>query len=94
MYEHLLPFNDDPSEADIRYWAAKRLEAGFTALKTSMLTPPVRHIDTLATVRQIVRRMEQLRDAVGEDIDFSRQDLSCDGAGFMQGTGAGLSHVH
>lgn len=71
MYAHLLPFNDDPAEEDIRYWAAKRLADGFTALKTSMLTPPIRHIDTLATIRKIVRRMEVLRDAVGEEIDFA-----------------------
>ena len=71
MYAHLLPFNDDPTEEDIRYWAGKRLEAGFTALKTSMLTPPIRHIDTMSTVKQIVRRMEILRDAVGENIDFA-----------------------
>lgn len=71
MYAHLLPFNDNPTEEDIRYWAKKRLDDGFTALKTSMLTPPVRHIDTLATIRTIVNRMEVLRDAVGEEIDFA-----------------------
>lgn len=71
MYAHLLPFNDDPSDDEIRYWADKRLSAGFTALKTSMLTPPIRHIDTAKTIKHIVHKMEVLRDAIGDEIDFA-----------------------
>lgn len=71
MYAHLIPFSDDPSDEEIREWANKRLDAGFTALKTSMITPPVRHIESMATVKHIVHRMEVLRDAIGEEIDFA-----------------------
>ncbi len=71
MYAHLIPFSDDPSDGEIKEWANKRLDAGFTALKTSMITPPVRHIESMATVKQIVHRMEVLRDTIGEEIDFA-----------------------
>lgn len=71
MYAHLIPFSDDPSDEEIREWANKRLDAGFTALKTSMITPPVRHIESMAAVKHIVHRMEVLRDAIGAEIDFA-----------------------
>lgn len=71
MYAHLIPFSDDPSDDDIKIWAEKRIEAGFTALKTSMLTPPIRHIDTVKTIKKIIHRMEILRNYIGDDIDFA-----------------------
>lgn len=71
MYAHLIPFSDDPTDDDIKRWANKRLEDGFTALKTSMITPPVRHIDTPKTIKHIVHKMEVLRECIGDEIDFA-----------------------
>lgn len=71
MYAHLVPFSDDPSDDDIKRWAEKRIGDGFNALKTSMLTPPIRHIDTAKTIKHIVHKMKVLREAIGDDIDFA-----------------------
>lgn len=71
MYAHLIPFSDDPTDDDIKMWAEKRIGAGFTALKTSMLAPPIRHIDTAKTIKKIVHRMELLRNCIGDEIDFA-----------------------
>ena len=71
MYAHLIPFSDDPTDEDIRRWAEKRINDGFTALKTSMLTPPIRNIDTPKTIKHIVHKMKVLRDEIGDEIDFA-----------------------
>ncbi len=71
MYAHLIPFSDDPTDDEIRKWADKRIQDGFTALKTSMLTPPVRHIETAKTIKHIIHKIGVLRECVGEDIDFA-----------------------
>ena len=71
MYAHAVPFNDDPSEEEIRYWIRKRKEDGFTALKTSMVAPPIRHIDTYAKVQHIVNLVGVMRESAGNEMDIA-----------------------
>ena len=51
-----IPLADDPQEEEIRYWVKKRVADGFTALKTSMVAPPIRFIDTFSKMEDIVKR--------------------------------------
>ncbi len=71
MYAHAIPFADDPREEEIRYWVKKRVEDGFTALKTSMVAPPIRFIDTFSKVEDIVQRIAVMREAAGKDVDIA-----------------------
>lgn len=71
MYAHAVPFQDDPSESEIRYWIKKRVDDGFTALKTSMVAPPIRFIDTFSKVEDIVYRLTVMREAAGKDVDIA-----------------------
>lgn len=71
MYAHATPFADDPSEEEIRRWVKKRVSHGFTALKTSMVAPPVRSIDTWKKVESIITRIAVMREAAGEEIDIA-----------------------
>lgn len=71
MYAHATPFADDPSEEEIRRWVKKRVSHGFTALKTSMVAPPVRSIDTWKKVEGIITRIAVMREAAGEEIDIA-----------------------
>jgi galactonate dehydratase len=71
MYAHTVPFNDNPSGEEIRYWVKKRINDGFTALKTSMVAPPIRHIDTWEKVESIVERIAAMREAAGKNVDIA-----------------------
>lgn len=71
MYAHTVPFNDDPSKDEISYWVKKRVDDGFTALKTSMVAPPIRHIDTWDKVESIVERIAAMREAAGKNVDIA-----------------------
>lgn len=71
MYAHAIPFADDPSEEEIRRWVKKRVDDGFTALKTSMVAPPIRAIDTWAKVEDIVSRIAVMREAAGKNVDIA-----------------------
>lgn len=71
MYAHAIPFADDPSEEEIRYWVKRRVANGFTALKTSMVSPPIRIIDTFSKTEEIVRRIAAMREAAGQDVDIA-----------------------
>ncbi|UPM43454.1 galactonate dehydratase [Halocatena salina] len=59
---------DEPSE--VGRAAREKVDAGFTALKMNG-TAKVRHIDTPAVVDDAVRRLSEVRDTVGEDIDIA-----------------------
>lgn len=71
MYAHAVPFNDNPNEEEIKYWIEKRVGDGFTALKTSMVAPPIRHIDTFGKVKEIVRKIACMRETAGEETDIA-----------------------
>ncbi len=71
MYAHAVPFQDDPSKDEIKYWINKRKEDGFTALKTSMVAPPIRHIDTFKKVNEIVEKIAYMREVAGDEIDIA-----------------------
>lgn len=71
MYAHAVPFNDNPTEDEICYWVKKRTQDGFDALKTSMVAPPIRHIDTLKKIDTIVKRIAVMRQAAGPDVDIA-----------------------
>lgn len=70
MYAHILPGIDDPSASDIEYWTNKRVNDGFTALKTVMLAP-LKHIDTPAMIDTFVQRFAQMREIAGKNIDIA-----------------------
>lgn len=71
MYAHAIPFQDDPTEQEIRYWIQKRKTDGFTALKTSMVAPPIRHIDSFAKVEDITSRIALMRETAGKEMDIA-----------------------
>lgn len=71
MYAHAIPFADDPTEEEIAYWVKKRVADGFTALKTSMVAPPIRFIDTFSKIKDITKRIAAMREAAGEDVDIA-----------------------
>lgn len=71
MYAHAVPFNDNPSTDEIKYWVTKRINDGFNALKTSMVAPPIRHIDTWEKVASIVERIAAMREAAGKNVDIA-----------------------
>lgn len=71
MYAHAVPFNDNPTNEDIAYWVKKRVDDGFTALKTSMVAPPIRHIDTWDKVDSIVERIATMREVAGKSVDIA-----------------------
>lgn len=70
MYAHITPNIENPTVEELCYWAKKRVEEGFTALKTPMVTP-VRHIDTMAMVDEYIEKIAALREVVGKDIDIA-----------------------
>lgn len=70
MYAHITPNIENPTVEELCYWAKKRVEQGFTALKTPMATP-VRHIDTMAMVDAYIEKIAALRETVGKDIDIA-----------------------
>jgi galactonate dehydratase len=71
MYAHTVPFNDNPTREEILYWVNKRKKDGFNALKTSMVAPPIRHIDTWDKVESIIDRIAAMREAAGNDVDIA-----------------------
>lgn len=71
MYAHAVPFHDDPSKEEIKYWIEKRVTDGFTALKTSMVAPPIRHIDTFQKVKGITEKIAYMREVAGEEVDIA-----------------------
>lgn len=71
MYAHAVPFQDDPSKEEIKYWIEKRIADGFTALKTSMVAPPIRHIDTFKKVKEITERISYMREVAGDEVDIA-----------------------
>jgi galactonate dehydratase len=58
---------DDPS--DVGDAAAKRVDAGFTALKMNA-TGALRHVDTPRSVKGARDRVREVREAVGDDVDI------------------------
>lgn len=70
MYAHITPNVENPSIEEVTKWAKKRVEQGFTALKTPMMTP-VRHIDTMARVEKYVEKFAAIRETVGKDVDIA-----------------------
>ena len=58
---------DRPSE--VTEQAKEKVDAGFTALKMNA-TAEIERIDTPATVEAAVTRLEQVREAVGDDVDI------------------------
>lgn len=71
MYAHAVPFKDDPSREELQYWVKKRVDDGFTALKTSMVNPPIRHVDTWKKVEEIVSRIAVMRETAGNCVDIA-----------------------
>ena len=71
MYAHAVPFKDDPSRGELQYWVKKRVDDGFTALKTSMVNPPIRHVDTWKKVEEIVSRIAVMRETAGNGVDIA-----------------------
>ncbi|RIQ11338.1 galactonate dehydratase [Jiangella rhizosphaerae] len=65
LYAHL-----DAESGDLAEQAAQRVEAGFTAVKTSA---PVQHraLDSPAAVRRLVDDVATIRDAVGTEVDVA-----------------------
>lgn len=70
MYAHITPANDDPDPDLLCDAVAFRLAQGFTALKTPVFAP-VRHIDTLAAVERVAKKLEIIREAAGKDVDIA-----------------------
>lgn len=69
MYAHITPVLN-PSVELLCSSAKKRVEQGFTALKT-VLDCPFEHIDTMASIMNYVDKFSKLRETVGKDIDIA-----------------------
>ena len=72
MYGHLKPAGH-PGEfpiEDMLEIADKRLEAGFTVLKYSII-PPVKPIDNMEMLESIVERFAAVRERVGKKVDIA-----------------------
>jgi len=51
--------------------ASRRVAEGFDAIKTTPTSHALRHIDTPATVDEIVAKIGAMRDAVGDSVDIA-----------------------
>ena len=74
LYGHLgggemRSFYETSEAARFAELAREMVDSGFTALK-AMAVPPTMPIEGIAPVRQAVRNVEAMRDAVGDDIDL------------------------
>jgi galactonate dehydratase len=74
LYGHLgggemRSFYETSEAARFAELAREMVASGFTALK-AMAVPPTMPIEGIAPVRQAVRNVEAMRDAVGDDVDI------------------------
>jgi len=72
MYGHLKPacLAGDFPIPDMLALTDQRLAAGFNVMKYSVI-PPIRPIDTKATVDRVVERFAAVRERVGPDVDVA-----------------------
>lgn len=70
MYAHIAPGNDNPTAGELKELTARRIEQGFTALKTAMYAP-VRHIDTMEMAERFAEDFALIRETAGKSVDLA-----------------------